>query len=42
METKNYASPTAEVVDVEAEGVFCSSPVKSLNMEEWEEHDFVW
>ncbi len=38
METKTYTPPTAEVIEVAAEGVFCISGQN----ERFEYEDFVW
>ncbi len=38
METKTYASPQVEVLEVSAEGVFCISGQN----EQFEREEFVW
>ncbi len=40
MEINNYTPPTAEVVEVSSEGVFCISGEHGF--EQWKEQDFVW
>ncbi len=37
-----YEAPQAEVLEVSAEGVFCTSGLEGQNLESWNYEEFQW